>query len=252
MAETSDSNHERHWLAQMISGGPPFLLIYMINHVFLPLKLPQQDDHDLVKSNTLTEALLATLKLFQARLPEQDPGLSTERLRITLNDILNRDVVGLHIRGHNSGVLIRRLRDQYSFETFELSPTNYAVIGTKGRLRRCFPGPAVVVSRDRIADPNFRQSLAPFRCFLSEGASAGAVNPFAGKLLIARQAANNKGTCHWRSDQGLRSLAAVDPSMQIGGLEYVTTSISFKRCDGSKQHGRKSQKSVFKLEIIRD
>ncbi|KAI9783611.1 MAG: hypothetical protein M1816_001317 [Peltula sp. TS41687] len=52
------------------------------------------------------------------------------------------------------------MRDQYLFEMLELSPTSKAVIETKGRLRRCFPGLAVMVSGDRIADSSFRQPLA--------------------------------------------------------------------------------------------
>jgi hypothetical protein len=31
---------------------------------------------------------------------------------------------------------------------------------TKGRLRRCFPGPVVAVGQDRLIDPSFREALA--------------------------------------------------------------------------------------------
>ena len=70
------------------------------------------------------------------------------------------DVLTFHIESQNAGLIIRRSFDQYSFESFELSPTNDAVMGTIGRLRRCFPGPAIVISQDRIADINFLESLA--------------------------------------------------------------------------------------------
>ena len=33
-------------------------------------------------------------------------------------------------------------------------------MGTKGRLRRCFPGPAMTICRDRIADASFLEPLA--------------------------------------------------------------------------------------------
>ena len=75
-------------------------------------------------------------------------------LRVTL------DILALHIRGQNAGLIVRKFADRYSFESFELSPTNEAVIGTKGRLRRCFPGPAVAISQDRIADATFLNPLA--------------------------------------------------------------------------------------------
>jgi hypothetical protein len=35
-------------------------------------------------------------------------------------------------------------------------------VGTKGRLKRCFPGPAVAISQNRVADSRFREPLASF------------------------------------------------------------------------------------------
>ncbi|KAF3484464.1 uncharacterized protein GIQ15_03788 [Arthroderma uncinatum] len=68
-------------------------------------------------------------------------------------------LLSLHIRGQNAGIIVRRLRSQYSFESMELSPTTKGVIEAKGRLRRCFPGPAVLVEHDRLADTGFRATL---------------------------------------------------------------------------------------------
>ena len=70
------------------------------------------------------------------------------------------DILPLHVRGQNAGLIVRKSSDQHSFESFEVSPTTEAVIGTKGRLQRCFPGPAVAISQDRIADANFLKPLA--------------------------------------------------------------------------------------------
>ena len=70
------------------------------------------------------------------------------------------DVLAFHIRSQNAGLIVRRLPQQFSFESFELSPTTKAVMTTKGRLRRCFPGPAIAVSQDRVADSSFREALA--------------------------------------------------------------------------------------------
>jgi hypothetical protein len=69
-------------------------------------------------------------------------------------------VLAFHIRSQNAGLIVRRLPQQFSFESFELSPTTQAVMTTKGRLRRCFPGPVVAVGQDRFADPSFRKALA--------------------------------------------------------------------------------------------
>jgi len=70
------------------------------------------------------------------------------------------DILASHIRAQNAGLIVRRSSDQYSFESFEISPTTNAVIGTMGRLRRCFPGPAVAIGQDRIADASFVESLS--------------------------------------------------------------------------------------------
>ena len=68
--------------------------------------------------------------------------------------------MAFHIRGQNAGLLVRKHVDQYAFEAFELSPTAEAVTSTKGRLRRCFPGPAVAVANQRLDDAEFRNVLA--------------------------------------------------------------------------------------------
>lgn len=66
----------------------------------------------------------------------------------------------LHIESQNAGVIIRRSHDKYVFESFELSPTTEAVVATKGRLVRSFPGPAIAVHSDRVDDVYFREAFA--------------------------------------------------------------------------------------------
>lgn len=69
------------------------------------------------------------------------------------------DIVALHLASQNAGLIIRRRSDGYAFESFEVSPTNEAVMSTKGRLRRCFPGPAMIIGHDRMADTTFLDPL---------------------------------------------------------------------------------------------
>lgn len=69
------------------------------------------------------------------------------------------DILLLHVRSENAGLIIRRSPQHYSFESFELSPTTEAVTSTIGRLRRYFPGPAIQVNQDRIADSSFLEPL---------------------------------------------------------------------------------------------
>ena len=70
-------------------------------------------------------------------------------------------MLAFHIRSQNAGLIVRRPSlEQFTFESFELSPTASAVMTAKGRLRRCFPGPAIAVGQDRMADGFFRKALA--------------------------------------------------------------------------------------------
>ena len=77
----------------------------------------------------------------------------------------------MHVRSQNAGLIVRRSLDRCVFESFEVSPTTDAVITTKGRLQRCFPGPAVAVNHDRIARTDFWRSLAELLTKLDAEAS---------------------------------------------------------------------------------
>ena len=93
------------------------------------------------------------------------------------------DILPLHVRGQNAGLIVWKSSDQYSFESFEVSPTTEAVIRTKGRLQRCFPGPAVVIGQDRIADANFLKPLAELLVKL-DAEMSGEVLPTATKAHL--------------------------------------------------------------------
>lgn len=50
--------------------------------------------------------------------------------------------------------------DGILFEAFEVSPLNSAAMGTVGRLRRCFPGPALCINKEEFKQPALLSSLA--------------------------------------------------------------------------------------------
>lgn len=85
-------------------------LNYIINHVFLPPKLPQKDDSNDTKSAALIGQVLAALRSFQAYVPEHERpewigctkmvgsmlelrdhvgGLMAEKLQITLREMMS-------------------------------------------------------------------------------------------------------------------------------------------------------------------
>ena len=72
---------------------------------------------------------------------------------------INLNILLLHIYSQNTGLIIQKSSDQYSFELFKVSPTTEAIIGIKGQLQHCFPSPAVVISQDQIVDANFLKLL---------------------------------------------------------------------------------------------
>ena len=47
-------------------------LSYIVDHVFLPSKLPQKDDSNVTKSAPLANKVLTALSLFQAQVPTQE------------------------------------------------------------------------------------------------------------------------------------------------------------------------------------
>jgi hypothetical protein len=73
----------------------------------------------------------------------------------------------VHIREQNAAVIATRQQETLVFETFELSPSNETVIAAKGRLIRCFPGPAVCL--DTQSHPGLLQVIAQTLSSMSHG-----------------------------------------------------------------------------------
>lgn len=201
-------------------------LRYVFNHLFLPPKLPQEDDSSRRCDDELTAELLGAITAFKLVIPEvdqprwevihkmitsfrncknragdtsfdkvysdvlcMDVGGKSEHIPVSImSDMLIcpfalSDAVPIHVESQNAGIIIRKLETEYSFESFELSPTASKVIQTKGRLIRTFPGPvrspsstpcfhkcklqdfeadfhqAIAVSHDRIRDVTFRDAF---------------------------------------------------------------------------------------------
>ncbi|CZR56441.1 uncharacterized protein PAC_06329 [Phialocephala subalpina] len=159
-------------------------LEYIVNHVFLPPKLPQLNDTTPEVEVALTKLFHHTLISFIGLLPEDDqddwiklpPMLSIllddgnsgnpiRNLDEKLGKMAEGDVLALHITHQNAGLVLRRQIQTYSVETFELSATAKAVIGTVGRVKRRFPGPVIAVSDTRVRDRNFRKAFT--QCLMS-------------------------------------------------------------------------------------
>lgn len=73
--------------------------------------------------------------------------------------------------------MISKRANEFEFEAFELSPNDAAVMGSSGRLRRCFPGPSLCVSKDQFNDPDLQWVLAKTLSKLSRQVVSGITNP---------------------------------------------------------------------------
>ncbi|KAI9055047.1 hypothetical protein LZ554_000013 [Drepanopeziza brunnea f. sp. 'monogermtubi'] len=151
---------------------------YIINHCFLPPKLPSYND-----TNTEVEVCLTTffhdaILSFINLLPEEehdawnglpsmlsillDRGTRASPVRTLdqkLHDMVEGDVLALHITQQNAGLLIRKLPQRFQFESFELSAKSQVVMSTVGRLVRSFPGAAIAVDQTKVSTPGFRDVL---------------------------------------------------------------------------------------------
>ncbi|TVY56340.1 hypothetical protein LCER1_G002622 [Lachnellula cervina] len=163
-------------------------MLYLIQHMFLPPKLPQKDDSNLECEKFLLDTTIDALGAFKGHINDtkHDQGVvvdsvidmvtkmrsvhefdgnlgavSEEKLLNALADLSKTGgTIPLYIRAQNAGVLISRVDDSIHFEAFELSPRNEAVITTKGRLRRSFPGPAHSISVKILENRSFQAAVA--------------------------------------------------------------------------------------------
>ncbi|KAK0120124.1 hypothetical protein ONS95_011532 [Cadophora gregata] len=154
-----------------------FPLEYIIDHVFLPPKLPTENDTSVEEEVILTKLVHDTLNNFIELLPDDDetsqykrlpPMLSIlmevgklespiKKLGAKIEEMTAGDALALHITQQNAGLILRKQIHTYSIETFELSASAKAVTTSVGRLVRRFPGPVIAVADQRIRDHNFQK-----------------------------------------------------------------------------------------------
>ncbi|KAJ7221940.1 hypothetical protein C8J57DRAFT_1593700 [Mycena rebaudengoi] len=150
---------------------------YMINHLFLPPKLPQEhDDPDSSKQRALAQHLSNCATIFYDRLRREDvessvrahwknlkkmlsrfarihevAGMSPEHLAAAINKMNSKGeyVLCLHVSAQNAGIILRRTRIYMTLEFFMASPKAEFVTGTKGKLAIQFPhGPRLSLPFD--------------------------------------------------------------------------------------------------------
>ncbi|KAJ7574854.1 hypothetical protein C8J56DRAFT_1172554 [Mycena floridula] len=156
-------------------------LRYIVNHVFMPPKLPQGDDSDWSNDVALTQFIIKAARKYGQLHSVHPPGwdevlsmlenflqtqichpLSTKNAQSDLDGIDEGDSRLFFIQAQNAAVILRRLEDRAVFEAFEVSPPAAIVMSTNNKLIRCFPGPAIQFPLHLLDNPDFTQELASF------------------------------------------------------------------------------------------
>ncbi|KAF8956266.1 hypothetical protein BDZ97DRAFT_1925658 [Flammula alnicola] len=193
---------------------PPSLedLLYMLNHVFLTPKLPQEGDTKARRDIALCGfAYNASREFarFLSQSQQQQWSIVSQMLKTLLEttrgldkDVLVKDILRLgdgevlvfHIHAQNAALILRRLRDTMVFEAFEVSPTPEAVMGAEGKLICSYPGPAVELPLDVAHELSFVEQLVSFLLHMDvDRLDAEATTTKAGSKV-----AETRGTTHPR------------------------------------------------------
>ncbi|KAK4459473.1 hypothetical protein QBC42DRAFT_299412 [Cladorrhinum samala] len=157
---------------------------FIIHHVFLPPRLPQEDDTNSQHLLSMTQVLRDSISGFMeaehrsspslqpalemlGRFLETNPGLGLSQTGIAQRDALRSvisnlkagDVALLRLRSQNAGLLLTGKSDSILFETFELLAPNRNVMSCKGALRREFPDRAVIVPFGKLEEAELLDEL---------------------------------------------------------------------------------------------
>ncbi|KAL4804843.1 hypothetical protein BDV18DRAFT_161935 [Aspergillus unguis] len=168
---------------------------YVFHHVFLPPKLPQEDDYNAGYETSLLDTVICALGEFKAYVPTHhatvfDPvitmlarlrriralhgDLDEGMLEETLKHLMTKGgILPIHVRCQNAAVLMTKVDDAVHVEVFELSPLNKSVYSSPGRLQRNFPGPAFTVTQANYSIPSLRETIARTLAKMSHQSVAG-------------------------------------------------------------------------------
>ncbi|THU80575.1 hypothetical protein K435DRAFT_767927 [Dendrothele bispora CBS 962.96] len=159
-------------------------LKYIVHHVFLPPKLPQEDDYTAECESALCRTVYDSASEFGKSglvLPENirrwdeivkmlentsnfegEEGMTTKRVKEALAQMKEGSILAFLIREQNAGVIFRRHAHEVIYEAFEVSPPTEAIMGAPGKLSCSFPGPAIAIPVCHFDSSDFRHELASF------------------------------------------------------------------------------------------
>ncbi|RDW69108.1 uncharacterized protein DSM5745_08868 [Aspergillus mulundensis] len=183
-------------MSSSISSDLPFEAItYLFHHVFLPPKLPQDDDYNADHDLALLSTVIRALRSFTDHVPSQNAkwiaamftmlhrlkqtlvlhgGISESKLKTTLEQLLSDGgALPVYVRSQNAALLINKNDTGVHLEAFELSPQNAAVNSTVGRLQRQFPGSVYTIDTATFRKDALADVIAPILAKMSSQSVAG-------------------------------------------------------------------------------
>ncbi|KAF8429094.1 hypothetical protein EV426DRAFT_672940, partial [Tirmania nivea] len=148
-------------------------LTFIINHVFLPPKLPQKSEVDAGEHNSALLRLcvraakdytqLVSLEIEEMWEPavkmlenfsrlDNSNALDAAAFRKTVLGMKSGDidVVALHIGAQNAGLMLQQTTNSMIFQSFEVSPLTSEILKPVGKLRCSYPGPAISVDLGKL------------------------------------------------------------------------------------------------------
>ncbi|KAK4182801.1 hypothetical protein QBC35DRAFT_395228 [Podospora australis] len=164
-------------------------LEYAIHHVFLPPKIPQEDDTSIEHEHNLISSLLESTRKFPQQRPAAEgsqrlrlvirmlerllkvkPGLDSSTKGAVMQQVIREledgECVLLHIRAQNAGLLLTGRQDDILVEAFELLAPNKDVMSCQGRLIREFPDCAAAIDRTLVHNSDFLGEFVNVLCQL--------------------------------------------------------------------------------------
>ncbi|KAL9602747.1 MAG: hypothetical protein Q9219_001590 [cf. Caloplaca sp. 3 TL-2023] len=217
------------------------VLEFLINHVVLPPKLPQEAESEQLTAKAeefLLKLVSSEVKSFRQ---QAEPAfhhswliiekmlrswgsikphgpLSATILEKTVLALEDGDVLPLKIRAQNAGIIIRQHSERTILECFELSSPSADVMRSMNSLQRTFPAHGLAMTTEITKDPKFCHELCNTLCKMD----MEAVDEF---MPAAYKAGSRhmeiRDTCHPRlvTEMLMASLAALGAPIEVLQVE---------------------------------
>ncbi|CUA77979.1 Protein Ycf2 (chloroplast) [Olimarabidopsis pumila] [Rhizoctonia solani] len=158
-----------------------FILEHVAYHIFLPPKLPQEEQEESFQKLVDLALLRSTrqaskqfrgemklgahywnnIDLMLQRLSKYvEVPLEKSVLAADMKSMTAGGILSLYIKAQNAGVIIRKQANYTTFEVFEVQAQTEDVMSTPGKISRSFPGPAIQIPNSVAIKQEFIDEVA--------------------------------------------------------------------------------------------